>query len=501
MPRSLPTATPPKARGKSTGNRSVRCIPGGNEAIWDEELNAALIEALNIYPPMGRQRIRPMNAGGSSNTSLGRCQLIQQYLMQKTGKNRTRKQISSRIQRLRRTHQDDPSMADALLVLPDFQLPIAPEMLVNLTDGNEGTTLPTSVIPKTPPLLGPASFESSPSPSPSAEQLGDSFRSSTSSLSIQANQLALRLFDSTDLRFSVSGDSESEVSVRRSDQENIWPCPALDLPDRTARALSRRRMTSGVADLRFQLDLPTAPSSFSESGYGFEASSLTLSGNEFPYLSCYSQTGDPITPLDQITHTPEFPPQVIRYDKRSACQQLRYSERDSVFFQPVACHSSLSQYETHPVSHLFPAASVYSSVKPSPFNTCRTQNYSFPSSPLASFHPSIEHSSPQPLPLGPESCRGSIQTTQDVTHLAHLPRRLSYSCDSALPLRASSVAYSYVSQEGSIASTLGGLELAPPAVIRPFFVSDFPYSAAGNSPHPPLAESATASHHDGTVSQ
>ncbi|KAH9056654.1 TEA/ATTS domain family-domain-containing protein, partial [Lactarius vividus] len=487
-------------RGKSTGNRSVRCIPGGNEAIWDEELNAALIEALNIYPPMGRQRIRPMHAGGASNTSLGRCQLIQQYLLQKTGKNRTRKQISSRIQRLRRTHQDDPSMADALLVLPDFQLPIAPEMLINLTDGNEGTTLPTSVTPKT-PLLGPASFESSASSSPCAKQLGDSFRSSTSSLSIQTNQLALRLFDSTDLRFSVSGDSESEVSVRRSDQENIWPCPALDLPDRTARASSRRRMPSGVADLRFQLDLPTAPSSFSESGYGFEASPLTLSGNEFPYLGCYGQTGDPITPLDRITHTPEFPPQVIRYDKRSAYQQLRCSERDAVFFQPVACHSSLSQYETHPLSHLFSAATVYSSVKPSPFNTCRAQNYSFPSSPLASFHPSLECSSPQPLPLGTESCRGSIQTTQDVTHLAHLPRRLSYSCGSALPLRASSVAYSCVSQEGNIANTLGGLELAPPAVIRPFFVSEFPYSATSNLPHPPLTESATASHHNGTVSQ
>lgn len=46
MPRSLPTETPPKARGKSKGNRSVRCIPGGNEAIWDEELHAALIEGI-----------------------------------------------------------------------------------------------------------------------------------------------------------------------------------------------------------------------------------------------------------------------------------------------------------------------------------------------------------------------------------------------------------------------------------------------------------------------
>ena len=57
---------------------------------------------------MGRQRIRPTHDGAESRTSLGRCQLIQQYLMQRTGKIRTRKQISSRVQRLRRMHLDDP---------------------------------------------------------------------------------------------------------------------------------------------------------------------------------------------------------------------------------------------------------------------------------------------------------------------------------------------------------------------------------------------------------
>ena len=72
------------------------------------------IIALNIYPPMGRQRIRPVHDGGKTHASLGRCQLIQRYLMEKTGKNRTRKQISSRIQRLRRTHQDDPSSTSIL---------------------------------------------------------------------------------------------------------------------------------------------------------------------------------------------------------------------------------------------------------------------------------------------------------------------------------------------------------------------------------------------------
>jgi hypothetical protein len=46
MPRSLPVAIPQKTGGKSKGNRSVRCIPGGNEAIWDEELHTALIEGI-----------------------------------------------------------------------------------------------------------------------------------------------------------------------------------------------------------------------------------------------------------------------------------------------------------------------------------------------------------------------------------------------------------------------------------------------------------------------
>lgn len=260
-------------------------------------------------------------------------------------------------------------------------------------------------------------------------------------------------------------------------------------------------MTSTLTELRLQLDLPPGPSSlFSEPGYGFDAGSLTLSGNEPPYLSCYSQTGAPITPLDQIIHTPEFPPQVVRYDRRSTYQQLRCSERDSVLFQPAAYHPSLVQYDTHPASHLFPST-AYSSVKPGPFNTCRAQNHLFPSSPLASFQPTVERSSPQPLSLGLESCRGPIQTTQDVAHVAHLPRRLSYTCDLGLPFQTSSVPYSCVSQEGSMGNTLGGLDLAPPAVIRPFFVSEYPRPASNRLPHPPLAELATASLYDETVSQ
>jgi hypothetical protein len=269
-------------------------------------------------------------------------------------------------------------------------------------------------------------------------------------------------------------------------------------------------MSSDIPGLRFQLDIPLPPFSFPDTGYSFDASttpveagSLSLAGNQFPYLSCHGHTADPITPIDQVIHTPEFPPQVLRCDKRSAYQS-RCAEKDDAFFQPVTCVSSRSPYDPQADSHLF-AATEYDSADPSPFHTSRAQNYSFPSSPLASFHTGVQSASPCLMPLGLEGCQGQTQT-QGVTHLAHLPRRLSYPCDSRLldlgaPLRASSAAYSCVSEEGNIASTLGSLQLAPPAVIRPFFIPDFPCSVQGSSPHTPLSELATASVQDGTTSQ
>jgi hypothetical protein len=45
-------------------------------------------------------------------------------------------------------------VADVLRVLPDVQQPVAPEMLVNLNDNSEATTVVSPPVPATPPLLG-----------------------------------------------------------------------------------------------------------------------------------------------------------------------------------------------------------------------------------------------------------------------------------------------------------------------------------------------------------
>jgi hypothetical protein len=369
------------------------------------------------------------------------------------------------------------------------------------------------------------SVKSSASSSPSANPLGDSYHSSASSSSVQSNQLNLGLFEAADLHVSISGDVGVGVStpgIKQEDvwpdpgeagigisapvikQEDVWPDPEFSLFDRPLPSLSRRRMASNIPGLRFQLGLPPDPQFSFDSGYDFEAStmsvetgSLSLAGYQFPYLSCHDLSAEPITPIDQIIHTPDLPPQVLRCDKRSAYQS-RCAEKDAFFSQSVACVPSSSLYDPYPSSLLF-AAAEYSSSKPSPFHTSRAQNYFFPSSPLASYYPGVQSASSCLVPFGPEARQDATQT-QDITQL---PRRLSYPCDtrlldSGLPLRTTSAAYSYASEENYVASTLGGLELASPAMIRPFFTSEFP---CPGSPYIPLDELAIPSVHNGPVSQ
>lgn len=356
--------------------------------------------------------------------------------------------------------------------------------------------------------MNSGSVESSASSSPSTNPLEDSCQSSASSSSIQSNQLSVRLFETADLHVSNSGDATIGGSAPGGEQGDMWPDPELGCPDQHVRSLSRRRMASNIPGLCFQLDLPPGTQfSLADSGYDFEAStmsvetgSLSLAGNQFPYLSCHGHSAEPITPIDQIIHTPDLPPQEPRYDKRSA-YQLRCAENDDFYSQSTTCVPSLNLYDSYPSSHLF-AAAEFGSNKLSPFRASRAQNYPFPSSPLAPFHAGIRSASSCLVPLGPEG-RQDATRTQDITHSVQLPRRLYYpddaqSLDSGLSLRMASAAYPSASKENNVVSTFGNLELAPPAVIRPFYTSDFPCPGAGNSPHTTFDELAIASVHNET---
>lgn len=105
------------------------------EDIWPEDVHTAFMEGLNmlsistrrandrplavvLYPPMGKRRLKyyrvaPTESGSAPEPSrfksFGRCQLIQSYIFDQTGKNRTRKQVSSHLQRLKKLHKDNPA--------------------------------------------------------------------------------------------------------------------------------------------------------------------------------------------------------------------------------------------------------------------------------------------------------------------------------------------------------------------------------------------------------
>ncbi|KAI0060812.1 hypothetical protein BV25DRAFT_1992617 [Artomyces pyxidatus] len=454
------------SRPPRRGNSTVRCVPDGSEAIWTEDLKIALIEALQIYPPMGRHRMRNPHSDGNHQdghpSSLGRCQLIQAYMKQKTGKTRTRKQISSRLQRLRRLHNGEPKMMELLRVVaepPDYSA-----------------------------LMGPPAGRAA---TPTQSSINSSRISSPS----------------TDLELQAVEPSASEDgSVPRAHDDHSWQgdlrqdnlagfSTSLDRhlsSNCAAPSMSRRRFDSALPMLSRQVQLPLAsdylhpPALYN--GYLGQSSALYSAPEQLSFHSLLPGSGEgnwnPITPVDQVAHTPNEPPEISRSVRRGY-SRVHFLEKGAGYFHIPDTAATATFQEQGAARSSVP----FIPTRTSPLHPSRVPNDSFPPSPMIGFpgQAGTQFLESSPRGVFDDILRGHVAHSPYLSHLApQLPRRLSYSEALRVASSSSSIAsrspLPTVQRFGdAVSHSFAPQELASPALIKSSSPSDLSYGSNDSS--------------------
>lgn len=85
------------------------CNDAEAASIWSHDVESAFMDALRRIPHVGRRKITV------DGRPCGRNELISEYIFRKTGKVRTRKQVSSHIQVLKHLLKDDPEFMELVV--------------------------------------------------------------------------------------------------------------------------------------------------------------------------------------------------------------------------------------------------------------------------------------------------------------------------------------------------------------------------------------------------